>query len=184
MSDTPGHDPSSAWREVRLQAGPDARPASGPSTRTVRIRRIRGERATAATGLDGSWLTGRAAETLVSGGRVPSADAEAARTADRLADLLAVAGPRHGAGAAALDPAREEAALAAFRAARSAAPKGRARPLARCFGGPRRPRPPCARSGWPPPRWPRCSPSAASPWRSPRAAARSPRPAAAPERRR
>lgn len=141
MNDTPGHDPSAAWREVRLQAGPDARPASGPSTRTVRIRRIRGERAAAATGLDGSWLTGRAAETLVSGGRVPTAGAEAARTADRLAGLLAAAGPRHGAGAAALDPEREEAALAAFRAARSAVPKGRARPLARCFGGPRRPRP-------------------------------------------
>lgn len=62
------------------------------------------------------WLTGSAAELLVTGGRVNPPDAAAADSATRLARLLAAAGP---AGApAALDPAREEAALAAFRAAR------------------------------------------------------------------
>ena len=62
------------------------------------------------------WLTGSAAELLVTGGRVSPPDTAAADSATRLARLLAAAGP---AGAhAALDPAREEAALAAFRAAR------------------------------------------------------------------
>ena len=84
------------------------------------------------------WLTGRAAELLLTGGRVEPADARAARAADRLARLLAAAGggadpsvasgssgapgqdtsaaPRF-AGPLTLDPVREEAALAAFRAA-------------------------------------------------------------------
>ncbi|SDO41594.1 hypothetical protein [Actinacidiphila guanduensis] len=76
----------------------------------------------------GHWLTGQAAELLLTGGRVQLADAEAAEAVTRLARLLAAAGGQQelpGAGpqpaGRGLDPAREEAALAAFRAARSAA---------------------------------------------------------------
>ncbi|SEG61919.1 hypothetical protein SAMN05216223_10745 [Actinacidiphila yanglinensis] len=69
------------------------------------------------------WLTHDAAEALLSGRRPPLADAQAEGEAQRLALLLlaAAAGP---ASLDALDPLREEEALAAFRAARAARTDG------------------------------------------------------------
>ena len=64
------------------------------------------------------WLTGATTELLVTGRRVDLSDAGAADSAARLTRLLAAARPS---GAPPLDPAREEAAVAAFRAARGSA---------------------------------------------------------------
>jgi hypothetical protein len=94
----------------------------------------------AVRGTQGHWLTGSAAELLLTGRRVHPADEQAAEAAGRLAGLLAAAGgqPPGSAGpagaapvaltrASALDPAREEAALAAFRAVHGPAAHGSVR---------------------------------------------------------
>ncbi|MFI1097044.1 hypothetical protein [Streptomyces sp. NPDC020917] len=112
MTENPRHD----------GAPPLPGPRSAPTNRPGARRALRAARI--------DWLTGQAAEQLLSGRRVHPQDAVAAETADRLARLLsAAAGRPSGAGAEgpltelgfALDPAREEAALAAFRAARAEA---------------------------------------------------------------
>ncbi|MEW1862825.1 hypothetical protein AB0399_21090 [Streptomyces sp. NPDC088194] len=72
-----------------------------------------------ASGGRADWLTGDAAEALLSGRRVPLADRRAAGEAERLALLLLAAAADPGV-LHPLDPGREEAALAAFRAARAA----------------------------------------------------------------
>ncbi len=91
----------------------------------------------------GGWISGRDAELLVSGGRVEPGDARAAGTASRLAGLLAAAAGPGTASPEGLDPAREEAALAAFRAAHRAraARTRRPRGAARSGGGKRSARP-------------------------------------------
>ncbi|WP_335981795.1 hypothetical protein [Streptomyces sp. CA2R106] len=68
----------------------------------------------------GRWLTGEAAEELLSGRQLPLADRRDAGEARRLAMLLRAAAAEHAA-LQPLDPVREEEALAAFRAARVAA---------------------------------------------------------------
>ncbi|BBA99672.1 hypothetical protein RVR_6392 [Actinacidiphila reveromycinica] len=67
------------------------------------------------------WLTGDAAEALLSGRQVPLADGREEGEARRLARLLRAAAAEQAA-LRSLDPAREEEALAAFRAARVVEP--------------------------------------------------------------
>ncbi|WP_328915677.1 MULTISPECIES: hypothetical protein [unclassified Streptomyces] len=121
--------------ESRRDGGRPGRP--GRPVRRGPARRARGARG-------GHWLTGHAAELLLTGRRVRPSDAEAAATAGRLARLLAAAGGRTAVESPvgppgvpprpafpprpALDPAREEAALAAFRAALSTSPAPARRP--------------------------------------------------------
>ncbi|MEC3996593.1 hypothetical protein VSR01_25030 [Actinacidiphila sp. DG2A-62] len=92
------------------------------------MRRRRVDLAAGALGLSGGRLDGRVLEALLEGGRVEARDAESARSAQRLAGLLTAAGAA-ARDTAVLDPEREEAALAEFRAAQAVripAPRGAA----------------------------------------------------------